>query len=564
MPYPHRLRDTVADLASSAIQDLSKRRCVGGGCGQDCGQRSVRAGRSCPPTGCKDHGADIVRRAGRVCGTVTCRVDDCGFVRLDKGTLLIAGAATVAAVVLATKGGPVALVLVAVAAGVAAAALWQLRLNGLDVAAREAESEKAEEVFALPGPARDGGVVQFLRPGEEVMPFWPRPELDDLFHWVASARHVAVQLVIGEGGTGRTRLARQLADRAIGIGFRSWWVRDGTEQVAVRMATAAGKPALLVVDYAETRSGLRELIAEAVNSTAGPDVRVLVLARSAGEWWEQLISSSGYQASELLAAVQPITLGPVSDGPHQSKVFQQAMHAFADKLNVACPDVEIMRADPGAVVLVIHAAALLAVLDHADARSAPGQPRGRTDVLAGLLRHEARYWQRSQRARGLGLDTEVTRRAIALGCLVGADDETSAVELLTAIRDLSDPAVRGKAARWLRDLYPVPPSGSGQREWMGSLQPDLIVEQLVVSVLGQQPDLIPALFAGLAERRASRALTILARAALTDPAAGQQLESALNSDLEHLAVPALAVAVETNPAVGSMIRSALSAGNAVC
>ena len=79
---------------------------------------------------------------------------------------------------------------------------------------------------------------------------------------------------------------------------------------------------------------------------------------------------------------------------------------------------------------------------------------------------------------------------------------------------------------------------------MGSLQPDLILEQLVVSVLGQQPDLIPALLAGLGERRASRALTILARAALTDPAAGQQLESALNSDLEHLVVPALAVAVQ--------------------
>ena len=100
--------------------------------------------------------------------------------RLDKGTLLIAGAATVVAVVLATKGGPVALVLVAVAAGVAAAALWQLRLNGLDVAAGEAESEKAEEVFALPGPARAGGVVRFLRPEEEVVPFWPRLELDRL------------------------------------------------------------------------------------------------------------------------------------------------------------------------------------------------------------------------------------------------------------------------------------------------------------------------------------------------------------------------------------------------
>ena len=241
-------------------------------------------------------------------------------------------------------------------------------------------------------------------------------------------------------------------------------------------------------------------------------------------------------------------------------MFQQAVHAFADKLYIECTDVEMMRADPGAVVLVIHAAALLAVLGHAGTRSAPGQPLGRTDVLAGLLRHEARYWQQSQAARGLGLDGGGDAASSRTRVPIGADDETSAVELLAAIRDLSDPAVRGKAARWLRALYPVPPLVPGQQEWMGTLQPDLILEQLVVSVLGQQPDLIPALFAGLAERRASRALTILARAALTDPAAGQLLESALNSDLEHLAVPALAVAVETNPAVGGMIRSALSAG----
>jgi len=43
MPYLYRLRDIVVDLAPSALQDLSKRRGVGGCCGQDCGQREVRA-----------------------------------------------------------------------------------------------------------------------------------------------------------------------------------------------------------------------------------------------------------------------------------------------------------------------------------------------------------------------------------------------------------------------------------------------------------------------------------------------------------------------------------------
>jgi hypothetical protein len=77
-------------------------------------------------------------------------------------------------------------------------------------------------------------------------------------------------------------------------------------------------------------------------------------------------------------------------------------------------------------------------------------------------------------------------------------------------------------------------------------------------VLSQHPDMIPALFTGLTDSRAIRGLTVLARAALTDPAAADQLDVALRSDLEHLVVPALAVAVETNIAVGDLIKNALS------
>jgi tetratricopeptide (TPR) repeat protein len=447
---------------------------------------------------------------------------------------------------------------VAVVAGVASAAVWQVRLDRLTGAARTAELEKAEKIYTLPGPAREGGVAQLLRPEEEVVSFWPRPELDVLFDWVNSLRPVAVQLVTGDGGTGKTRLARQLAGEVAEIGWRTRWVPAGTEQEAAGMARDAGEPVLLVVDYAETRAGLPELLAEVTSDADGPNMRVLLLARSAGEWWQQLISSSEYRPSELLAAVRPITLGPVSGRSGQPEVFRQALAAFAGKLGAECPDAEIMLADPHAIVLVIHAAALLAVLDHSSAGRAAGAPGTKAAALAGLLRHEARYWQHSQAARGLGLDVDVARRVVAAGCLVGADDQVSAIDLLAAVADLADPARRGKVARWLHDLYPVPQTIAGEQEWIGSLQPDLIAEQLVVRVLAQHPELMPALFRELTGKRATRALTVLARAALADPVAGHQLDVAFTSDLEHLAVPALAVAVETNPAVGDRIRNALA------
>ena len=328
--------------------------------------------------------------------------------RLDRGTLVIAVVAAIVAVALAKVRGVVPGVLVAVAAGLVSTALWQLRLSWLTAADRKAELEKANRAFALPRPALEGGVAQFLRPEEEVVSFWPRPELDQLIDWIVSAPHVAIQLVVGEGGTGKTRLARQLAEEAIEFGFRSWWVPSGTEQGAVNASRDAGPPVLLVVDYAETRTSLQELLLNVVSETDGPVMRVLLLARSAGEWWQQLISSSEYQLRELLAVAQLISLGPVSDRSLQPEVFHQALAAFADKLEVACPDTEIALVDPDAIVLVIHAAALLAVLEHASGSSA-GVAHYREEALAGLLRHEASYWQRTQVARNLGLDVEAGR-----------------------------------------------------------------------------------------------------------------------------------------------------------
>ena len=172
-------------------------------------------------------------------------------------------------------------------------------------------------------------------------------------------------------------------------------------------------------------------------------------------------------------------------------------------------------------------------------------------MLEALLRHEARYWARSAAGRGLDLDLSVLRLAVAVGCLIGADSETAAGALLSRIPDLDSAERRGRVARWLHDLYPVTHEDDAQeREWLGPLRPDRLAEQLVTSELASRPELIAPLFTGLGEARAARALTVLARAALTQDRAVGLLRSALAADLDHLAVPALSVAVETNPVAG--------------
>ena len=85
----------------------------------------------------------------------------------------------------------------------------------------------------------------------------------------------------GEGGSGKTRLALQLETELAGHGWRTLWVERGREGSAVAAVRDSGEPAVLVVDYAETRPGLAELLAEAAAAGGCPDVRVVLLARSA-------------------------------------------------------------------------------------------------------------------------------------------------------------------------------------------------------------------------------------------------------------------------------------------
>ena len=346
-------------------------------------------------------------------------------------------------------------------------------------------------------------------------------------------------------------------------GFRSYWVPAGGEQQAADAARHGETPVLLIADYAETRSGLAGLLAVITKDVPGPAVRVLLLARSAGEWWQLLISESTALLSDTLAAISPITLGALAGPSGQQEVFRHALAAFAGKLDTKCPDARLPPVGTDAVALVVHAAALLAVLDdQSDAVDAANDPAGGpAGVIARLLGHEARYWQQSQARYELALGPALTERVVTAGTLIGADDEASAARLLGRIDDLADPHLRGKAARWLHDLYPSADPGAAASEWIGSLRPDLIAEHLVVRVLTGQPGLSRALMADLGEQRASKALTLLARASLTNPVARDLIDLALTSDPRHLAVPALAVAVETNPSVGEQIADALETGD---
>ena len=441
--------------------------------------------------------------------------------RLDKWTWVIGGLAVAAAVVLGALAAAWAGVLAALA-GLVPAVLWQVAANRRStLAVRTGILDEARVALAPPGPAEaegvPGGVARYLRPEEAVVEFWPRPELAELRDWLVSDRPADVELVTGEGGAGKTRLALQLAREASEEhGFRCYWAQRGTESQTVTAVRQDTSPVLIVIDYAETFSELPGLLdhltAAPLPGEPSSLVRVLLLARSAGEWWDQLVSGCSTRLGEDLAAMSPLALGAVAEPTRQRELFEQAVAAFAARLGRPRPSGSRPPAfGPDAVILVVHAAALVSVLD--DPPDGTDQAGDAAAVIGRLLLHEARYWQQSQTQYGLSLGPTLTRRVVAAGTLAGADDESSAIQMLSAIEDLADAGIRGRAARWLHDLYPATAPGRKPAEWIGPLRPELVAEHLVTSVFNEQPALARALPAVLPAYRTGRVMRWIARQA---------------------------------------------------
>jgi hypothetical protein len=81
---------------------------------------------------------------------------------------------------------------------------------------------------------------------------------------------------------------------------------------------------LLIVDYAETRQDLTDLLRETDND-GGDRLRALLLARSAGEWWAQL---AGARSGESRIASKTSTRDFSSISAQTSMTSPSAIGSF--------------------------------------------------------------------------------------------------------------------------------------------------------------------------------------------------------------------------------------------
>ncbi|MGN9789116.1 tetratricopeptide repeat protein [Nonomuraea sp. ZG12] len=439
-------------------------------------------------------------------------------------TIVVGAVAVAVAVAAFTDGKPLETVLGAVVGGVVSAfAPSVIDRRREKAAAREALVAAAELLPDGSGPA------MLLHASRGVVPFEGRErEVEELLAWCRDPRAGRLRLLTGPGGVGKSRLAVELAHR-LSPGWGQLEVRDDGEADALaRWRAVEQRQVLVVVDYAETRTGLSGLL-HAVAGDEGRRVRVLLLARSAGEWWQQLGGDSARVRQMVAAAGSGIELAErVMAGKLDRDLVAEAVPYFAAALGVEPPQAFAVELGDGPHrILDLHAAALVAVLR--SQRSGAGAVSVSVgDVLEELLGHERRYWLQSARARGFvqgawGLSARVVEQTVAAGTLLGARDRAQAVEVVGRV---PDGMASGVVADWLRELYP-PEDGEGGREWLGRLRPDRLAELHVTRQLGGSVELLEGCLADLDERQARRALVTLARAAQELDAAGEILQRLL-------------------------------------
>ncbi|MET8699825.1 tetratricopeptide repeat protein [Kitasatospora sp. NPDC004723] len=356
---------------------------------------------------------------------------------------------------------------------------------------RDTPPYRVEPYPLNPGGTWPGGLERLpsrlLTARHRIVPFSPRPELGALERWRdAGVPGLSVRLLYAEGGQGKTRLAAEFAARSARGG---WTVAQARHRSEVASAgggdeTLAVRPPglIMVVDYAERwpTADLITLIRQH-RDAARDRLRILLLSRPAGDWWQAL----AHQLGKLdIVDSEAVRLAALPDDPQtRAEAYTSARDAFgavfglADSAAVAVPDG--LEAPRYGLTLTTHMKALVDV-DAAARGVEPPSGRDLAGLSSYLLDREHDHW-RSVHDEGRGpvpTRERVMRRAVYVATLTPplAGTEASAALVRTGA---AEPAEADQVVRDHAHCYP-PQTADRLLE---SLAPDRLAEDFLALTL---------------------------------------------------------------------------------
>lgn len=398
-----------------------------------------------------------------------------------------------------------------------------------------ASPRKRTQVARRPIVRGKGSPSTMLRADRAVVNIVGRDgELARLEQWCARDDDFDARVITGTAGVGKTRLALELARSLSDSGWESTFVQPSTSGLDV-VLSLGGRPHLIIADYAETRAKqLGDFFEGLLDYGVENKVRLLLLARSAADWWRSLMARSA-EIADLLAdtTIQPLD-SLTESRDRVEALYSQAIAAFSAELGVDAP----MRVTPPyrtySTILDVLEEALASVMSVAS-RAGGAQAHER------LLSHERGYILAAAHADGIdSLDSIDLSRIAAILTLYGAADEDEATLLVGECNgDLSLP-LRRKVARMFRRLYP------GVDTYIQGLRPDALAENLLAQIVDDDGRLPggPLRATQRTPEQCQHALVILARAGSRHRSMQGQLEDTVRDGDEDTLCLAMQVATQ--------------------
>lgn len=435
-------------------------------------------------------------------------------------------------------------------------------------------------------PAEPQSSAGLLRADVETVRFRGRHDLlEELHTWCTRQGLFAVRLLTGAGGQGKSRLGRELGRHMAREGWAvlhlaAW--RPDTTREAYKIVRELRVPLLIVVDYAESRTDQLTALAHSLVRRRTEKVRLLLLARTKGDWLE-IVAASGpglelFQLSTIEHTELPALSG--ADGELDTEqAFTDAVLGLAERLPTldghrqidwpaAVERVRRPRMSPVRYTNILEvqmtALALLLAAAYPDTASTQAHaPGGAEDVL---LLHERRYWTGMAQTHALVLEPPVSAGLVAIAtlCTAAGPEEIGPVKAgLWLLSERHSGELMALVARWLHDLYPA------RHMYWGSLQPDRLSERLVGRAVVERRDHFDASVNEVSPRQANDALTILTRVGVRYPEAAEAVRRLVTAHPDLLAVPATLVAMAAedptplNAALDIVIERCRAQGNSV-
>lgn len=403
----------------------------------------------------------------------------------------------------------------------------------------------------MPGRLWKAGIgmadSQLLRAEEARVPFDParQPEIDTLIAWIDDPQWPqAVRLLTGGGGLGKTRLALEVCHQRLQMGWQAGFLDNDLDAKNMTPSWLAlkniNKPLLVVIDYAETRQGqLMALIKAVLKNPGNQPLRLLLLARDGGEWWDNLPSKD--------RECEPLLSGYATSGPYRlpalytaekerHEAYGRALQSFANALGVSPPDLNPeMTGEHFERPLYIQMAALLAFYGE--------QPTTAEGLTKSLLNHERRYWRGVLSHLNWTEPERYAQQLLALTTLAGGFPTPKAAFDLW----INATGMTLKTAEFNNLFYSLVTLYPG-KQGLQAVRPDLLGEALVAQSLlrvGADTLLDAVLSKNSSQHIRRNALTIIARLSKQRKDLHQILAEALARHFPSCCIDILKVGKET-------------------